>query len=200
MSKPKKAARKKPPKKKAPAKKKAAKKPTGRGPHAPPKKPGADNFFKGGKPNKTQLDQISALAECGVNQRTIADYLGIERKTFIRRVEDTPELRKLYRKGTAKAKEKLLTKAFERATDGKGDTVMLIFMMKALCGLTETGDREDEARERASSIRQMVDRMTAGLDRFKIGADGMVLDPKVTPPPPPKKKGVKSRVIRKSKG
>lgn len=188
MSKKKKATQKKPPKKA-----------TGRGRNAPPKKPGADNFFKGGKPNATQLKQIQALAECGVNQRTIADFLGVERKTFIRRVEDTPELQKLYRKGTAVAKEKIISKAFEQATDGKGNTVMLIFLMKALCGLTETGDREDEARERASAIREMVDRMDAGKSRFKIGPDGMILNPDA-PAAKREKKGVKSRVISKKKG
>ena len=145
------------------------------------------------------MGKLRALAACGVNLRTIADYFGVDRKTLIQKVDDDENLRKIYRAGQADLKETILSKAIEQVN--KGNTAMIIFLMKALCGLTEKGDREDEARERAATIREMVDRLDEGKGRFKVGPDGMIIDPLATPPPPPKKKkGVKSRVVRRGKG
>lgn len=141
------------------------------------KKPGSINFTKAGKPTKDQLLQVKALASCGVNQRTIADYIGVGRKTFWTKLEDDEDLKKVYRLGLAEAKEKIMTKAFEKATEGNGDTVMLIFLSKALCGLREQGEAEDEIADKAAAIRDALDQMNSGLQKY-VDKDGNFKDPK----------------------
>ena len=131
-----------------------------------PRKPGAGNFLKAGRPTKAQIEMVRALAACGVNQRTIADYLGVGRKTFCTKLETCKPLQDAYRNGLAGVKEKILRKAVEKATEGKGDTIMLIYLTKALCGLSDKGDKEDEVADKAAAIRETLDKMNAGLARF----------------------------------
>lgn len=115
------------------------------------------------------------------------------RKTFYTKLEDDENLKREYRLGLAEAKEKIMTKAFEKATEGKGDTVMLIFLSKALCGLKEQGQQEDEVADKAAAIREALDRMNAGgLAKFQ-DKDGNFKDPDA-----PKKKAKKKTAKKKS--
>jgi len=90
---------------------------------------------------------------------------------FCRKLEDGGPLQREYRLGLAEAKEKLLKKAFEKATEGKGDTIMLIFLLKCLAGLNDKGETEDLVADKAAAIRDAMDQMNSGLTRF-TDADG----------------------------
>ena len=125
-----------------------------------------------------QIKTIRDLASCGVNQRTIADYIGISRSVLIKRINENLDgkLAKEYRKGLAIARDKVMKKAFEKATEGKGDTIMLIFLAKCLCGLSDKGDPADEVRDKAEAVRGMLETMDTGLAKF-TGPDGKFKKP-----------------------
>jgi len=120
----------------------------------------------------------------------------VGRKTFCTKLEEDEGLKRAYRLGLAEAKEKIMTKAFEKATEGKGDTVMLIFLSKALCGLREQGEQEDEVADKAAAIREALDRMNSGLTKFQ-DKSGNFKDPDVSSSST-KKKTSRKKTSRKS--
>lgn len=62
-----------------------------------------------------------------------------------------PKVNKVYRRGYAEARKKLMKKGFEKAMGG--DTALIIFMMKCLCGMREDGRGREEDRDPAELAR-----------------------------------------------
>lgn len=140
--------------------------------------------------NAEQKTQLKALASCGVSQKTVSDHLGITIGNLISIFKGKPAIRRIWDEGAAQAKTKLLTKAFEMALgrkegeldkkgkkvkEGRGNTAMVIFLLKAICGLHErSGGQTPE--DAAEEIRRHLDSLNEGLGKF-TGPDGLFLDP-----------------------
>lgn len=69
--------------------------------------------------NKKQISQIEALSGVGMTVTEIAEYFGVSKATFDRRVADTPELNESLRKGRTRAHGNVLKAAYNMATDEK---------------------------------------------------------------------------------
>jgi hypothetical protein len=91
------------------------------------------------KPNDLSRQAIRNMSACGITQDEIAKYFGINAMT----------LRKHYREELDTAliekKTKLMGQAFKRAmADDKPSDAVLIFLLKTLCGMRETGPVEEQ--------------------------------------------------------
>lgn len=129
----------------------------------------------------------------------IAAHFGISRKTLSSRLaEKHTALSKAYYEGFAEAREIIMNKMFEKATEGKGDTVLLIFMGKALCGMTEKPDLTGDVADKAQAIRETVDKMNSGLTEF-LDKDGNFRDPEAATAAAKKKKASASAKKRSKK-
>lgn len=176
-----------------------------------PQKPGAQRFFKGGKPTKKQLKDLRELASNGINQKIIAAHFGVSIKTFARCLAEKKSPMSLaYYRGYAEARENIMNKLFHLATtykEGEGHPVLLMFLGKTICGLTEKPDTSGDIADRAQAIRETVDKMNSGLAEFQ-DKDGNFKDPDapvsskkpaVSSPPPIAKKKKKKRLVRAKK-
>jgi len=81
--------------------------------------------------------QVEGLAAKGATEEEIADYLGVSRKTLVRRFGKTiKSMRALFRIS-------LRSKQFELATGKEGDVRMLQWLGR--CYLNQTGEAKEEA-------------------------------------------------------
>ena len=85
----------------------------------------------------TQIDQIKTMAGLGLKVEQMAAILGMSKKTFERRMKDTPGANDALEKGRATASFQVTKKAYEMAVDGK-HPVMTIFWLKVRENWKET--------------------------------------------------------------
>lgn len=90
----------------------------------------------------SEIEQAGKLSGLGLTSRQIADFIGISKKTFERRMKDQPELLDAIEKGRSKAAAAVMKTAFELATSGSHPTFTM-FWLKCRAGWSET-DAEDE--------------------------------------------------------
>jgi hypothetical protein len=90
---------------------------------------------------KEQYIQVEALSAY-LTQEQIADYLGIARSTFNKKLDEDESLYGHYKKGKAKAIGKAASKLLE-AID-KGNMTAIIFFLKTQAGWKETTDEEQK--------------------------------------------------------
>jgi len=131
-------------------------------------------FFKGKNPTKALLDEIFELAANGIKQQTIADTIGVSRSRFSKWMAEDGPVAIAWRQGNAEIGRKIMQKSIEKALGGHA--TMLIWLGKALLGLSDQPDREEEVTDKAAAIRETLDQMNAGLERF-TGKDGSFADP-----------------------
>lgn len=139
-----------------------------------PKKPIKRKLFTGKNPTKAILDEIFELAAKGINQKTIADSIGVSQSQFAKWMAEDGPAAVSWRQGKAVIGREIMEKTISKALDG--NTTMLIWLGKALLGLSDQPDREEEVTDKAAAIRETLDQMNAGLERF-TGKDGSFVSP-----------------------
>ncbi len=91
-----------------------------------------------------QKAQVEALAAF-LTVEQIADSFGICKQTFYNILERDKEVDRRYKKGRTKLIAKLNETAIQKALSG--DTTMLIFLQKTICGLKETQVIQQQVKE-----------------------------------------------------
>lgn len=107
---------------------------------APPFKKGVSGNPKGGPIKqlpKHGLELIEELASHGVKIETIARACGMYKDTLVARMREKPEVREAYENGRAKLHDELVNTLLKKAKDG--DTVSLLFSLKAMFGMRDQG-------------------------------------------------------------
>ena len=90
----------------------------------PHKKPGRKL-----KPLQATLEQIETLAGLGLTEDEIAPYLGICRKTLVRRKKRSRAFAEAVLRGKIRADTTVVKSLYTKATD-QGDTIAMIFWLK----------------------------------------------------------------------
>ena len=98
----------------------------------------------GGRPpvvlTPKQIDEVETLSAV-LSQEQIADYFGINRNTFHNITKRQPEVYERYKKGKAKAIQKMAGGLIEQATSG--NTAAAIFYLKTQAGWKDTTAAEE---------------------------------------------------------
>jgi hypothetical protein len=106
-----------------------------------------------GRPRKDltdeQVEQVEKLAAV-LPQEQIADYLAITDRTLRQRIADDPRVSSAYKRGRAKAAEKIGSSLIQKALNG--DTASMIFYLKTQCGWKET-ERHEHTGEDGGPLR-----------------------------------------------
>lgn len=85
--------------------------------------------------SEDDIEKLSRLSGLGLNLGQIGHILGVSKSTIERRMRDQPGVAEAIEKGRAETSADLRTWAFDKAR--KGDTAMLIFLLKTREGFRE---------------------------------------------------------------
>lgn len=96
---------------------------------------------------KIQIDlkKVEGLAARGLSRENIAKALGISEDTLSRRRKENHGIDEAIAKGRALGEATIADALFEKAK--KGNTVAMIFFLKARCGWKETDKQEIEVNQ-----------------------------------------------------
>lgn len=75
-----------------------------------------------------QIAQIESLSGVGMTVEEIADYMGVSKATFDRRVAEIPDLKEALRVGRTRAQGAVYRAAYEMATDKKHSDFTKFYM------------------------------------------------------------------------
>lgn len=92
-----------------------------------------------------EVEQIESLTGYGLTTEKIADFFGICKKTFLRRVKYSPGAKEALTKGRIKANALVAQTCYEMATSGKVPSATF-FWLKCRAGWSEQdGPRDEES-------------------------------------------------------
>jgi predicted DNA-binding protein (UPF0251 family) len=110
-----------------------------------------------------QIEQIQTMAGVGLSVDQMAAIMGISKKTFERRMADTPEAKDALEKGRAKAAFKVTGQAFKMAMSGKHPAMTMFWLKcrerwKEVQGIEHTGkDGEPLVNNLADLVRSVIE-------------------------------------------
>lgn len=106
--------------------------------------------------DKTEIAQVEALSAF-LTVEQMADYFGMSKTTFYELMERQPEVSERYKKGKAKAIEKVGQSLLQKALDG--NTTAMIFYLKTQANWRESQHIEHEHTEKSfeEKLKDMTD-------------------------------------------
>lgn len=116
--------------------------------------------------NKSEQKEILTKAGELMPVTVIASCLGMKPREFRKSIAADPELGEEYLKALGQAKYDLMGEARLKAVSSRSP-VLMIFLLKSLCGLREADAVADDAEDKAKAIREGLDRMNGVLLKFQ---------------------------------
>ena len=99
-----------------------------------------------------------------------AEIIGLNVPEFTEALKDDEKFERAYKKNLAEAKLELIQKSVQTALE-KGNSTLLIFLLKSRCGFREVDDDIQDTSEKAEGIRIGLDKMGVSLAAF-MNKDG----------------------------
>ena len=103
--------------------------------NTPPKKRGRQGEGGGPKPKVITADQVRALSAMQCTQEEIASVFGLQRRHFIQRMENEPELREAWETGQGQGRMSIRRMQFDLLKGG--NVTMAIWLGKQYLGQTD---------------------------------------------------------------
>ena len=122
--------------------------------NTPPKKRGRQGEGGGPKPRPITPDQVRALSVMQCTQEEIASVFGLQRRHFIKRMEDEPALREAWEAGQGQGRMSIRRAQFDLLQ--AGNVTMAIWLGKQYLGQKDKWETENVGFDGATLVQNKI--------------------------------------------